>query len=143
MPNPVPRKPERNRHKSVLTRTQSGDDWGMDTSYEDWMNEPDPTLGMTDEEMQNFDWNAYMLEQGDPPKDPGEPDSSGFSTDFTDSGIQSSVDPEDAEIDAYEKSLITKKRSMGASSIPIGGGGAATGATRRKVHKKSALTRKV
>jgi len=143
MPNPVPRKPERNPHKSILTRTQSGDDWGMDTSYEDWMNEPDPMLGMTDEEIENFDWEAWQESQGDPPKDPGEPDSSGWSSDFTDSGIQSDTDPEDAEIDAYEKSLITKKRSMGASNIPLGGGGTATGSTRRKVEKKSALTRKV
>ena len=79
---------KKNTSRSLLTQRQSGDDWGMDTTYEDWMNEPDPMLGMTDEEIQNFDWEAWAASQTNDPI-PGEVDSSGFSPDFTDSGIQS------------------------------------------------------
>ena len=69
---------------------QSGDDWGME----------DPLEGSDEPDFANFteaDWEAYnaqiQAESDEGPTEiPGEVDSSGFSSDFTDSGQQTETD---------------------------------------------------
>jgi hypothetical protein len=143
---------KKNRSQSLLTRKQSGDDWGMNTTYEDWMNEPDPMLGMTDEEIQNFDWEAWAASQNNPPTDPGEPDSSGFSPDFTDSGQQTTTDqPLSLEEISYDllgpdglpdknvpgvtgwREELSRRGGMGAAD----GSAPKSGILRRDIKKKS------
>jgi hypothetical protein len=51
----------------------------------------DPMLGMTDEEIANFDWDGWMAGQTYEPI-PGEVDAQGWNSDFTDSGIQTETD---------------------------------------------------
>ena len=85
--------------RSILTtRRQSGDDWGM---------EDDDDMFGTD--IMNMDPHspefaaAMAAQMGSEYQNiPGETDSSGFSSDFTDSGIQTLTDPEDTEEEETE-----------------------------------------
>tara|TARA_B100000809_G_scaffold230028_1_gene244075 strand:+ start:160 stop:615 length:456 start_codon:yes stop_codon:yes gene_type:complete len=74
--------------KSLLTRKQSGDDWGM--------GDDDDMFGTSimDMDPDSPEFAAAMAAETEagPPVIPGEPDSSGFSPDFTDSGQQTATD---------------------------------------------------
>ena len=120
---------------TILTLKQSGDDWGMgdddDIFGTDIMN--------MDPHSQEFaDAMAAEADKG-PPKIPGEVDAQGWSPDFTDSGIQSGTDPEDAEEDAYDRSLLTQGRSLGQGQGASGGEAPKAAKERRVIQKKRTL----
>ena len=114
--------------RSILTtRRQSGDDWGM--------GDDDDMFGT---DIMNMDphspeFAAAMAAQmgSDYQNIPGETDSSGFSSDFTDSGIQTTYDPEDTEEEETEEAgyipgketlKYTKNKKEQSGGVGRGGG---------------------
>ena len=76
---------------TMLTRKQSGEDWGME-DLDDYFG---TDISNMDPHSQEFA-DAMAEEAGqDPPKLPEETDDPNFSSDFTDSGVQTEVDLED------------------------------------------------
>ena len=110
-------------------KKQSGNDWGME----------DPLEG-SGSDIMDMDPNSpefAVAVQADtdagPPTLPGEVDESGWSSDFTDSGQQTSSDPEDTDEEETEEagyipegigqSLLSPSGSSGSNrSSSIGGG---------------------
>ena len=137
-------------------KKQSGDDWGME----------DPLEGSDEPDFANFtqeDWKAYNAQieaESDegPPDIPGEVDSSGFSSDFTDSGQQTSTDqplsmeeiiydqtgpdaPPDEDVPGvkgWKKKLAAYNQSgKGKGNMAADGSSPKSGTLRRSVRKLS------
>ncbi len=122
-PDPLPTKPE----QTILT--QSGNDWGTE--------DLDDYFGTDIMDMDPNSPEFAVAVQADtdagPPTLPGEVDESGWSSDFTDSGQQTSSDPEDTDEEETEEagyipegigqSLLSPSGSSGSNrSSSIGGG---------------------
>jgi len=93
---------------SILTRKQSGDDWGME-DMDDYFG-----TDISNMDPDSPEFAAAMAAQmgSEYQQLPGEVDNQGFSSDFTDSGIQTLTDPEDKAEDMFgphEEEAKTKK----------------------------------
>ena len=123
-PDPLPTKPE----QTILT--QSGNDWGTE-DLDDYFG-----TDIMDMDPNSPEFAAAIQADTDagPPTLPGEVDEQGWSSDFTDSGQQTSYDSEDTDEEETEEdgstgsenalgqSLQSSSKSGASRSSSVGGG---------------------